>query len=108
MKSEKKPKKIGSLKARKLSRHKDNLIKQQIKKMLLYLKENIATASMVSKATGIPQKNICRYKRRLEKLNKLVEVKHEICKVTGHKAWYLSTNPDLLSKNITPKPLVNE
>jgi enoyl-[acyl-carrier-protein] reductase (NADH) len=32
-----------------------------------YLKIHTATASMVSDATGVPQKSICRYKRDLEK-----------------------------------------
>ena len=39
----------------------------QLQTIFQYLFENIATASMVSNATGIYQKNICRYKRDLEK-----------------------------------------
>lgn len=57
-----------------------------------YLKEHIATASMVSEATGVPQKCICRYKRDLEEANLLWEVEKAACKVTGCKAWYLTTN----------------
>ena len=34
----------------------------QIKTIFEYLQEHIATASMISNETGIPQKNICRYK----------------------------------------------
>ncbi len=60
-----------------------------------YLKRNIATASMVSEATGIPQKNICRYKRSLEKSGKLREVVKKNCKKTGFKAWYITSNPEL-------------
>ncbi|MDI5897017.1 hypothetical protein, partial [Flavobacterium yafengii] len=38
----------------------------QEKTIFHYLKNHTATASMVSKSTGIPQKCICRYKRDLE------------------------------------------
>lgn len=64
-----------------------------------YLKQNIATASMVSEATGVPQKNICRYKRDLEKAGRLWELTKAYCKKTGFKAWYLTTNPDKAPKH---------
>jgi hypothetical protein len=67
----------------------------QIKTIFQYLETHIATASMVSKATGVPQKNICRYKRDLEKAGALAEIKREDCKLTGFKAWYLTTNEKL-------------
>lgn len=51
---------------------------------------------MVSKATGVYQKNICRYKRDLEKPGLLWQVKQGRCKVTGYMAWYLTTNPALI------------
>jgi hypothetical protein len=57
-----------------------------------YLEEHVATASMVAEATGIYQKNICRYKRDLEKTGRLWEVKKDICKRTGFKASYLTTD----------------
>lgn len=60
-----------------------------------YLQNHTATASIVSKATGIPQKNICRFKRDLEKEGILYEVEKKHCELTGFKAWYLTTNPDL-------------
>jgi len=40
----------------------------QLQTIFRYLQEHEATASMVSDATGIYQKNICRYKRDLKKL----------------------------------------
>ena len=73
---------------------KDTDIKNQLKTIFQYLQEHIATASMVSDATGIPQKNICRYKRDLEKAGRLWEIEKKLCKKTGFKAWYLSTNPE--------------
>jgi len=50
---------------------------------------------MVSAATGIPQKNICRYKRDLEKAGLLFEVEKKLCRQTGFRAWYLTTNSEL-------------
>lgn len=64
----------------------------QLKKVYEYLQEHTATASMVAHETGIPQKNVCRYKRELEKSGKLWEVEPKLCEVTGCKAWYLTTD----------------
>jgi hypothetical protein len=59
-----------------------------------YLLETEATASMVADATGVPQKNICRYKRDLEKVGRIWEIEKKYCKKTGFRAWYLTTNPE--------------
>lgn len=67
----------------------------QKKTIFEYLKQNVATASMVTEATEIPQKCITRYKRDLEKAGLLSELFKTTCKQTGFKAWYLTTNPDL-------------
>jgi len=71
----------------------------QLKTIFQYLQEHIATASMVSDKTGIPQKNICRYKRDLEKVGRLWEIEKKLCKKTGFKAWYLTTNPEKAANN---------
>ena len=65
-----------------------------------YLQEHIATASMVADATGIYQKNICRYKRDLEKAGRLWETEKKLCEKTGFKAWYLTTDPDKAPKHL--------
>ena len=65
----------------------------QLQTIFQYLKENIATASMVAEATGINQKNICRYKRDLEKEGRLWEVEKKRCLLTSFKAAYLTTDP---------------
>lgn len=65
----------------------------QLKTIFLYLQNHVATASMVTEATGVPQKCICRYKRDLEKSKLLWEIKKDVCKHTGFRAWYLSTDP---------------
>lgn len=73
---------------------KDTEFKTQLKTIFVYLQRHTATAAMVSKATGVPHKNITRYKRDLEKAGRLWEVEKKLCKHTGFKAWYLTTNPD--------------
>lgn len=78
---------------------KDTYKKTQLKTIFQYLFENIATASMVSDATGIPQKNITRYKRDLEKRGLLFEIEKKQCRKTGFKAWYLTTNPENFPKS---------
>ena len=67
----------------------------QLQTIFSYLKMHIATASMVSHATGVPQKCITRYKRDLEKAGHLWELQKTTCKQTGFKAWYLTANPEL-------------
>jgi len=64
----------------------------QLQTIFQYLQENVATASMVADATGVPQKCITRYKRDLEKVGKLWEIRKTTCKKTGFKAWYLTTD----------------
>ena len=72
----------------------------QLQTIFQYLQEHIATASMVADATGVYQKNICRYKRDLEKSGRLWEIEKKLCKKTGFKAWYLTTNPDKAPKHL--------
>lgn len=69
----------------------------QLTTIFQYLQNNIATASMTTEATGIPQKNITRYKRDLEKQGLLFEVEKKLCKKTGFRAYYLTTNKDLFT-----------
>lgn len=71
----------------------------QLQTIFQYLQEHIATASMVAEATNIYQKNICRYKRDLEKAGLIWELEKKPCKKTGFKAWYLTTNPNNAPKD---------
>lgn len=72
----------------------------QLQTIFQYLQQHIATASMVADATGVYQKNICRYKRDLEKAGRLWETEKKPCKKTGFKAWYLTTNPAKAPKHL--------
>lgn len=82
--------------AKTVKQDKFTFIPAQVKTIFKYWQKNIATASMVSRATGVPHKNICRYKRDLEKSGKLFEVRKSACAHTGFPAWYCTTNKDLL------------
>lgn len=73
-----------------------------VQTILLFLKNNVATNTMISKATGIPRPSICRAKRDLELKGLLFEVERKLCKVTGYPAWYLCANKDLILKKNRP------
>lgn len=81
------------------SHNKDKEIKTQTEKVFEYLQAHTATASMVTEATGVPQKNICRIKRKLEKAGQLEQLFRKRCKWTGYKAWYLNCNPAKFRKD---------
>ena len=66
--------------------------------IFFFLQENVATNRMVAKATGISTKSICRYKRDLELLGLLAEVRKDYCKVTNKLAWFITTNVDEFPK----------
>jgi len=78
---------------------KNTSFQSQEKTIFQYLKKHTATTTMLTAATGIPQKCITRYKRELEKEGKLQEVVKAICKSSGFKAYYLTTNTSLFKKN---------
>jgi DNA-binding MarR family transcriptional regulator len=71
----------------------------QLQTVFAYLQSNVCTASMITDATGVKQKNITRFKRQLEKCGRLVEVRKDYCKSTGHPAWYITCDTSL-----SPKP----
>ena len=83
------------------SQFKDTNWITQLQTIFEYLQTHIATASMIAKNTGISQKNICRYKRDLEKAGRLWEIKKTTCKETGFKAWYLTTDKSKAPNSFT-------
>lgn len=76
-----------------LDKSKGTTHQNQLQTIFHYLKNHVATASMVTDATKVPQKCITRYKRDLEKAGMLWEIEKKDCQKTGFKAWYLTTNP---------------
>lgn len=69
----------------------DYLISTQI---MLYLWNQDATVSMLAYATGWPKQTIRWYTWGLEKSGLLWKVERAYCKISGRRAWYLTTNPD--------------
>ncbi|GGE25572.1 hypothetical protein [Psychroflexus planctonicus] len=57
------------------------------------------TMLMVSNETGILRANICRYVRTFRQSDKVAEVKKGLCKISNHRAGYLTTNPDQFPKS---------
>ncbi len=74
--------------------------KTQLQTIFEYLSTRIATATMISIATGIPQKSICRYKRDLENRGLLVEIEKKLCKATKFRAWYITTDKTKFTQKI--------
>lgn len=72
---------------------KGNTKPTQLQIFYTFLQTQVATASMVAAATGVPQKNITRFKRRLEIAGRLWEVTRTRCQLTGCRASYLTTDP---------------
>jgi hypothetical protein len=79
-----------------LRQDKNNLFIAQKKVVFDYLKRNTATASMVSAATGVSQKNFTRYKRILEQEGFLKVLFKSQCKLTGSTASYLTSNESII------------
>jgi len=88
-----------SLSFNSLEQGKDKNLRTQKSTIFHFLEQNTATASMVSVATGIPQKSICRYKRDLETNGLLFEIEKKLCEKTGFRAWYLTTNTGLFPQS---------
>jgi hypothetical protein len=72
--------------------NKNNEKNTQIKIISEYLKINVATVSMIKKATGVPHPILCRYIRNLEKSKIVHRTNISSCIVTGFKAqyWHIS------------------
>lgn len=80
-----------------------NFFRPKEQSIFRYLQNHSSTTSMVSKASGIPQKNITCFKRDLEKHGLLYEVEKKLSELIGFKACYLATNLDLFPKSNAKK-----
>lgn len=72
--------------------------KNQIQQAFEAFRERPKTMLEVAKETDILRENICRYCDYLTKQNKMIEVRTGKCPVSGHKAAFYSTDPDLIPK----------
>jgi hypothetical protein len=75
---------------------KNTYFRYEKQRFFLFLQKNTATCSMASKETGIPHKNLCRYKEMLESEGLIMQLFKTKCRVTGHSATYLTGNPVLI------------
>lgn len=57
-----------------------------------------ATMLMIAHKTGIERANICRYVATLQKSGKIALLRKRSCQVTGAKAGYYTTDPNLFPK----------
>lgn len=80
----------------------------QFQRFYRFLQTHLVTCTMASQATGIPQKNCCRFKRKLEKQGLLWEVKYSKCPITRFYAWFISCNPKLIPTDNQLKMFDNE
>jgi hypothetical protein len=65
----------------------------QQQKVFASLYKRPQTRLMVSRSTGVPIQNICRYVSTFRKNHTVFVVKIDACPISGMKAEYLSTNP---------------
>lgn len=72
---------------------KDKTLTQRIRVYNAFF-EAPKTMLMVSDETGIFRANICRFIASLRKNDKVAEVKKDLCKISKHRAGFLTTNPD--------------
>jgi len=79
--------------------NKDKALSNQFKLVYKSFYKAPKTMLMASKETGIFRANICRYVATLRESDKIAEVKKGLCKVSNHKAGYLSTDPKQFPKS---------
>jgi hypothetical protein len=79
--------------------NKDKALSNQFKEIYKSFFKAPKTMLMASKETGILRANICRYVATLKKFDKIYEVKKGLCKISKHKAGFLTTNPNQFPKS---------
>jgi len=67
----------------------------QMKQVFESFKERPKTMLMVAFETGILRANLCRYVAKWRKSESIAIVTHSLCKISKHRAGYLSTNLEL-------------
>lgn len=70
----------------------EDLLSSQTKRVFLFLRNKLTTASDVEEQTGVKQKSITRIKRKLEKEGLLQVICKDSCPVTGYKAMFITTD----------------
>lgn len=91
-----------------LDKGKDTHFINQLKRTELYFRDFAATRYMAAVDTGISIQNICRYVDVLRDSKKIAVVKIDHCQISGFKAEYLTTNPELFPADNQYKIWENE
>lgn len=76
---------------------KDKKISGQMTKVFNAFSTQPKTMKMVSIQTGIDRANICRYVAEWKEQNSIQEVRKGLCRITKHRAGYLTTDPTLFN-----------
>ncbi len=76
---------------------KDTKISGQMTKVFNAFSTQPKTMKMVSIQTGIDRANICRYVAEWKEQNSIQEVRKGLCRITKHRAGYLTTDPTLFN-----------
>lgn len=79
--------------------NKDKALSNQFKVIHKSFYNAPKTMLMASKETGILRANICRYVATLRESDKIAEVKKGLCKISKHKAGFLTTDPNQFPKS---------
>lgn len=74
--------------------HKGTDFKAQLQKTEKAFLGTPKTMLMVSYQTKIERASICRYVSTLRKQNRITKVETKLCKITGFRAGYYTTNPE--------------
>lgn len=75
-------------------KHNKDKVLNQINRVYKAFYSAPKTMLMVSNETGILRANVCRYVRAFRQSDKIAEVKKGLCKISKHRAGFLTTNPD--------------
>lgn len=76
---------------------KDKKISGQKTKVFNAFSTQSKTMLMVSVETGVLRANICRYVAEWKEQNSIQEVRKGLCRITKHRAGYLTTDPTLFN-----------
>ena len=68
-----------------------------------FLFTNNATRYMIAELTGIPIQSVCYRIGALLKSGSVAIVKKDRCQISGHKAQYLTTDPEQFPDNLQTK-----
>jgi len=77
---------------------KNQNFQSQKERVYLSFSQYPKTMLMVAIETGIYRANICRIVAELRKEKRIEVSRNQLCKVSGYRAGFLTTNPDLFSK----------